>query len=63
MRRLSSTSAYEAWTRGEIDRLLDLKDAGKSIDEIAAVLGRQPSAIPSRLDRETIRSTDHSHDR
>jgi DNA-binding NarL/FixJ family response regulator len=44
-------NAYGPWTTAEIHRLVELHDAGKTVDQIAAELGRQPGAIRSRLDR------------
>jgi DNA-binding NarL/FixJ family response regulator len=53
VRRIRRTypNAYDPWTADEIARLLELNRSGKTIDEIAAYLGRQPSAIRSRLER------------
>ena len=43
--------AYEIWSPDEDLRLKDMFESGRSIDDIAADLGRQPSAITSRLSR------------
>ena len=55
--RASSPRAYEKWQPEEDERLGRLFTAGRSIDEIAAKLGRQPSAIASRL-RQTGMTTE-----
>ena len=47
--RASSPRAYEKWQPEEDEQLGRLFAAGRSIDEIASILGRQPSAIASRL--------------
>ncbi|WP_345751823.1 hypothetical protein [Microbacterium rhizophilus] len=41
--------AYERWDDAEDERLLQLDDEGRTAYEIAGVLGRQESAIRSRL--------------
>ncbi len=43
--------AYEVWTPGEEQALRGMFEEGRSIDDIAAQLGRQPSAITARLSR------------
>ncbi len=47
--RISYPRAYEKWQPEEKERLQSLYKAGRSIPEIALALGRQPSAIVSRL--------------
>lgn len=48
--RHSHRNAYKAWTPDEERRMLAMLNAeGQSIDAVAAALGRQPSAIQSRL--------------
>jgi len=42
-------NAYQPWTSEEIDKLKTAFSSGKSITELAALFGRQPSAIESRL--------------
>ena len=51
MARMNSkhSRAYEKWSAGEVRKLLDLHAEGRSAREIAAHLGRRPSAIRSRL--------------
>ena len=53
----SPPRAYEKWQPEEDERLARLFEAGRSIDEIASILGRQPSAIASRL-RQTGMTTE-----
>ena len=48
--RQSHPRAYE-WTPEEEQQLKSMFESGRSIDEIAAELGRQPSAVTSRLSR------------
>ena len=55
--RDSSPRAYEKWQPEEDEQLGRLFTAGRSIDEIASILGRQPSAIASRL-RQTGMTTE-----
>ena len=55
--RDSSPRAYEKWQPEEDEQLGRLFAAGRSIDEIASILGRQPSAIASRL-RQTGMTTE-----
>jgi uncharacterized protein (DUF433 family) len=43
--------AYEPWAADEESRLLDMSQEGRTPEEIARELGRQPSAIRSRLVR------------
>ncbi len=52
--RNSSPRAYEKWQPEEDERLGRLFKAGRSIDEIAAKLSRQPSAIALRLRQSGI---------
>ena len=47
--RHSHPRAYEPWLPEEDQRLESLHSVGRSIPEIASELGRQPSAIESRL--------------
>ncbi len=54
----SHSRAYEVWTSEEEEELARLFATGRSLNEIAAALGRQPSAISSRL-RLTGASSDH----
>ncbi len=54
----SHPRAYEKWTPEEERELARLHEVGRSINEIAAELGRQPAAISSRLRRTGV-SADH----
>jgi hypothetical protein len=47
--------AYSRWTNAEDDHLRTLDSAGLSVSEIAALHGRQPSAISSRLKKLGLR--------
>ena len=47
--RQTHPSAYARWTPAEDDRLLQLHDSGIPDSEIAATLGRQASAVRSRI--------------
>lgn len=47
--RTSNPRAYERWQPEEGERLQSLFTAGRSLQDIASELGRQPSAITSRL--------------
>ena len=49
--RQSHPRAYEIWTPEEEQQLKSMFESGRTIDEIAAELGRQPSAVTSRLSR------------
>ena len=49
--RQSHPRAYAPWTNQEEQELERLYDAGQDVDQIAAALGRQPTAIQSRLNR------------
>ena len=49
--RQSHPRAYESWTHQELQELQRRHNAGQDIDQIAAALGRQPSAISARLNR------------
>ena len=51
--RKSHPRAYEKWSLEEKQRLVNLLKLGRSVQEIASELGRQPSAIRSRLERST----------
>jgi hypothetical protein len=44
-------AAYAAWTEEEEQRLMDLVREGRSVDDIAVELGRQPGGIRSRIKR------------
>ena len=60
--RQTHPRAYEKWTPEEDRRLLELFEAGCSIDDIAADLGRQPGAIESRLNRAgRTQNIGHTH--
>ena len=48
--------ASEVWNDAEDERLLQLDDAGRSTFEISQLLGRQESAIRSRLAKLTADS-------
>lgn len=50
-RRRIATARRRDWTREEIDRLVDLLDAGLGYDAIAARLGRTPTAIRIKVTR------------
>ena len=54
LNRASPPRAYEKWQPEEDERLDRLFKAGRSIDEIASKLSRQPSAIASRLRQSGI---------
>ena len=41
--------AYEKWTPEEVDELTRMLGSGRTVDEIAARLQRQPSAVRSRM--------------
>ena len=43
------SNAYESWKQDEDNALRNLHSENKSLNEIAQILGRQPSAIKSRL--------------
>ena len=47
----SNPRAYEPWAPDEEDNLTGLFTSGQSINDIASILRRQPSAIRSRLNR------------
>ena len=49
--RVSHPRAYEPWSSSEEQRLAHLFESGLSIDNIAAVLERRPSAVRTRLNR------------
>lgn len=44
-------AAYKSWTEEEESELVDLVREGKTADEIAVQLGRQPGGIRSRIRR------------
>jgi predicted transcriptional regulator YheO len=44
-------NAYENWNQDEVALLLKLYSQNKSVNEIAQILKRQPSAIKSRLEK------------
>jgi len=48
-KRAVHPKAYDRWTPQDIERLKRLANSKLTIDEIAHELGRQPSAIESRL--------------
>ncbi len=50
-RRQGHARAYEPWTAEEEGRLREMVGVGQGIEEMAAALGRQPSAVRSRLVR------------
>ena len=52
--RKSHPRVYEPWSLDEERRLESLFESGRSVDEIASMLGRQPSAITSRLKRSGL---------
>lgn len=54
--RAAYPRAYEKWEPVEEERLMKLHQAGRSIRDIASELGRQPSAIESRLRTSGIES-------
>ena len=58
--RTSHPRAYEKWQPEEEEQLASMHNAGRSIEEIALKLGRQPSAIASRL-RMSGLATEHRH--
>ena len=58
--RKSHPRAYEKWQPEEEEQLASMYKAGRSIEEIALELGRQPSAIASRL-RMSGLATEHRH--
>ena len=47
--RRSHPRAYEKWSPEEDRRLVDLFESGRSVQQIASELERQPSAVKSRL--------------
>ena len=47
--------AYEPWTDEEDASLVRLAQAGRTVDEIAAQLQRQPGAIRSRMQKRNLR--------
>jgi DNA-binding NarL/FixJ family response regulator len=47
----STRSPSRPWTSGEVNRLSDLLEAGRTADEIAAELDRTAYAVYSRLQR------------
>lgn len=49
--RIKHPRAYEPWTPKEETKVLTLARSGQTMNAIAATLGRQPSAIKSRLIR------------
>lgn len=49
--RADHPRAYEAWTKDEEAELMELSRSGHDMHAIAGKLGRQPSAIRSRLQR------------
>ena len=49
--RKERPAAYARWTPEEEERLLSESDAGRTVDELAELLGRQPGGIRSRLQR------------
>ncbi len=55
--RKSHPRAYELWLPEEDQQLANLVEAGRSLPEITSVLGRQPSAIESRLNSSQHLST------
>ena len=58
----SHPRAYEMWTPEEEQQLKSMFESGSSIDQIAAELGRQPSAVTSRLSRSgTTPGSGHTH--
>jgi hypothetical protein len=48
--RKERPTAYARWTPEE-ERLLSESDAGRTVEELAELLGRQPGGIRSRLQR------------
>lgn len=46
--------AYEPWTDEEDATLVRLSQAGRTVDEIAAQLQRQPSAVRSRMQKRNL---------
>ena len=48
-KRALHPKAYDRWTDEDIERLKQLTHSKMTIEEIARELGRQPSAIESRL--------------
>ena len=46
--------AYEPWTNEEDATLMRLAQAGRTVDEIAAQLQRQPSAIRGRMQKRNL---------
>ena len=60
--RQSHPRGYEMWTPEEERQLKSMFESGRSIDEIAAELGRQPSDVTSRLSRSgTTPGSGHTH--
>ncbi len=53
--RAEHPRAYEPWSEDEEGELKSLHDEGASISEIAEHLGRQPSAVESRLRKLGLR--------
>jgi hypothetical protein len=47
--RAEYPAAYARWTPEEDERLLEERDRGRTVDELADLLGRQPGGIRSRL--------------
>jgi DNA-binding NarL/FixJ family response regulator len=47
--------AYEPWTDEEDASLVRLAQAGRTVDEIATQLQRQPGAIRSRMQKKNLR--------
>ncbi|MFJ1747935.1 hypothetical protein ACIOJD_17055 [Streptomyces sp. NPDC088116] len=43
--------AYQRWSPEDDERLLDMRDTGSTVKELAERFGRQPSAIRSRIDK------------
>ena len=56
--RKSHPRAYKAWSPEEEQQLASLFQTGQSIQEIASILERRPSAIRSRLRRSGLIPTD-----
>ena len=47
----TAPNGRRAWHSENIDELMDLHTAGKSVDEIARIVGRTPKAVAIALDR------------
>jgi DNA-binding CsgD family transcriptional regulator len=45
-------NAYEKWASEEKEKLAKLASSGADIKEIAQILGRQPSAIRSQMEKQ-----------